>query len=201
MARKEPPIEGGKKGGWPTLDHVDYMSTVELIARRDHEIAHPKPDDLGPDHSGLGGVNTPAGFLECRVFKSARASNGDIRIVWHRLFKLNDEMAEYAALQAMGIGEPPSDDPVQEWVRLRLNRLDAPTTKEPLRTSDLYADFVAWCQQVKVRQQTVPPINTFSQRLKNRCGIELKIRSWGTIAPFVELRSAEKDEARRDVDI
>lgn len=78
-------------------------------------------------------------------------------------------------------------DPMVEWFEARFE----PAGIEPIngwpRTSDLFKDFKTWAIEQGHAEKFLPPVNTFSQRLKVMPGVTLKKRSHGMLATGVRL--------------
>lgn len=84
-------------------------------------------------------------------------------------------------------------DPVHEWFDARV----IVTGREPPQgwpgTGKLYADFKSWARDEGHADRFLPPVNTFSQRLKSFPGVQISRRSSGSVAVGVTLNSvAEK---------
>lgn len=73
-------------------------------------------------------------------------------------------------------------DPVNEWFEARI----VATTDEPVEgwpgTGKLFADFKHWALEHGHSERFLPPVNTFSQRLKALPGIQIRRRSSGSVA-------------------
>lgn len=78
-------------------------------------------------------------------------------------------------------------DPLVEWFEENI----APASVEPIggwkRTSDLFKHFKAWAVEQGHAEKFLPPVNTFSQRLKVMPGVVLKKRSSGMLATGIVL--------------
>ena len=87
---------------------------------------------------------------------------------------------------------------MNEWFEERI----VPCSAEPvggwLRTSDLFKNFKAWALEQGHAERFLPPVNTFSQRLRVLPGILLKVRSYGTMATGVTLRDLGDDRRKED---
>ncbi|MGZ2448265.1 5S rRNA maturation endonuclease (ribonuclease M5) [Rhizobium ruizarguesonis] len=81
-------------------------------------------------------------------------------------------------------------DPLNEWFDIRI----VPTVNEPasgwLRTSRLFDDFKKWAVDQGYKESFLPPVNTFSQRLKAMPNIQLKRLNTGTVARGVMISEA-----------
>ncbi len=81
-------------------------------------------------------------------------------------------------------------DPLNEWFDMRME----PATLEPaggwLRTARLFEDFRKWATDQGYRESFLPPVNTFSQRLKSMPDVRLKRLSFGTVAEGVALKES-----------
>lgn len=79
-------------------------------------------------------------------------------------------------------------DPLNEWFDIRV----VPSPHEPqggwLRTSRLFEDFKTWAVDQGYKESFLPPVNTFSQRLKSMPNIQLKRFSSGMVAQGVTLQ-------------
>lgn len=84
-------------------------------------------------------------------------------------------------------------DPLNEWYELRV----VPAEEEPrdgwMRTGKLYDDFKHWATENGYADRFLPPVNTFSQRLKALPNVELRRRSTGMVAMGVKLNSGKGD--------
>lgn len=78
-------------------------------------------------------------------------------------------------------------DPVNEWFDLRIVRTDAEPREGWMRTPKLYEDFKAWALENGYAAQFLPPVNTFSQRLKTMDNVQLQRRSDGMVAAGIKL--------------
>lgn len=78
-------------------------------------------------------------------------------------------------------------DPVNEWFESRVRA----TLAEPVggwpTTGKLFLDFKAWAIEQGHSERFLPPVNTFSQRLKAMPGVQVKRRSSGSVASGVML--------------
>lgn len=81
-------------------------------------------------------------------------------------------------------------DPLNEWFEVRV----VPVEQEPsggwYRTGKLYEDFKAWAIENGYSDRFLPPVNTFSQRLKALPHVELRRRSTGMIAMGIKINAA-----------
>ncbi|MBD9390260.1 hypothetical protein IB237_23960 [Agrobacterium sp. AGB01] len=79
-------------------------------------------------------------------------------------------------------------DPLNEWFDIRV----VPAPFEPqggwLRTSRLFEDFKTWAVDQGYKESFLPPVNTFSQRLKSMPNIQLKRLSTGMVAQGVTIQ-------------
>ena len=79
-------------------------------------------------------------------------------------------------------------DPLNEWFDIRV----VPAPFEPqggwLRTSRLFEDFKTWAVDQGYKESFLPPVNTFSQRLKSMPNIQLKRLSSGMVAQGVTIQ-------------
>lgn len=73
-------------------------------------------------------------------------------------------------------------DPVNEWFEARI----VATFDEPVEgwpgTGNLYVDFKQWALDHGHADRFLPPVNTFSQRLKALPGVQIRRRSSGSVA-------------------
>jgi hypothetical protein len=65
-------------------------------------------------------------------------------------------------------------DPLNEWFEERVERADQPPSEGWHSTSTLYFDFKSWAIDQGHSEKFLPPVNTFSQRLKAMPGIDTK---------------------------
>lgn len=81
-------------------------------------------------------------------------------------------------------------DPLNEWFEVRV----VPSNEEPpsgwVRTGKLYEDFKQWATENGYSDRFLPPVNTFSQRLKALPNVELRRRSTGTIVMGVKINTS-----------
>ncbi|OHV24965.1 hypothetical protein EOS93_25065 [Rhizobium sp. RMa-01] len=78
-------------------------------------------------------------------------------------------------------------DPLNEWFEIRVT----PAASEPvngwLRTSKLFEDFRKWAVDQGYKESFLPPVNTFSQRLKAMPNVQLKRLNSGMVAQGVTI--------------
>jgi 5S rRNA maturation endonuclease (ribonuclease M5) len=78
-------------------------------------------------------------------------------------------------------------DPLNEWFDIRVT----PAANEPingwLRTSKLFEDFRKWAVEQGYKESFLPPVNTFSQRLKAMPNVQLKRLNTGMVAQGVTI--------------
>lgn len=79
-------------------------------------------------------------------------------------------------------------DPVNEWFEERIMPCEVEPIGGWLRTSALFKNFKAWALEQGHAERFLPPVNTFSQRLRVLPGVQLKVRSYGTMVTGVDLR-------------
>lgn len=81
-------------------------------------------------------------------------------------------------------------DPLNEWFDIRVE----PAAMEPaggwLRTARLFEDFRKWAIDQGYRENFLPPVNTFSQRLKSMPDVRLARLATGMIAQGVTLKES-----------
>lgn len=78
-------------------------------------------------------------------------------------------------------------DPVNEWFDIRVVVAKEEPSGGWVRTGKLYEDFKQWAVDSGYSAQFLPPVNTFSQRLKALPNVELKRRSEGMVAMGVKI--------------
>lgn len=78
-------------------------------------------------------------------------------------------------------------DPVNEWFDIRIVAAKEEPSGGWWRTGKLYEDFKQWAIDNGYSAQFLPPVNTFSQRLKAMPNIELKRRAEGMVAMGVKI--------------
>jgi len=79
-------------------------------------------------------------------------------------------------------------DPVHEWFDLQIGvTKDEPYGGWP-STGSLYADFKKWAIEQGHHERFLPPVNTFSQRLKAFPGVQIKRLSRGSVAAGIKLK-------------
>lgn len=79
-------------------------------------------------------------------------------------------------------------DPVQEWLTLQTVKIEEEPAGGWMATSKLYAAFRAWAMEEGHSERFLPPVNTFSQRLK-ASGVPIVRRSTGSVAAGIRLAS------------
>lgn len=84
-------------------------------------------------------------------------------------------------------------DPINEWYEAKIVAVDQEPVGGWLRTSDLFKNFKAWALDQGHGEKFLPPVNTFSQRLKVLPGVALRHRSAGTMAVGIGYRDIEGD--------
>jgi phage/plasmid-associated DNA primase len=72
-------------------------------------------------------------------------------------------------------------DPVQEWLTLQTVKVEEEPPTGWSATSKLYSAFRAWAMEEGHNERFLPPVNTFSQRLK-ASGVQIVRRSTGSVA-------------------
>jgi hypothetical protein len=80
-------------------------------------------------------------------------------------------------------------DPINEWFNVRIIAADSEPYDGWPSTSRLFADFKAWALEHGYADRFLPPVNTFSQRLKAFPGVQIKRLSRGSIAAGVKLEA------------
>lgn len=80
-------------------------------------------------------------------------------------------------------------DPVNEWLAGQTVKADSEPAGGWQTTGKLYAAFKAWALDEGHSERFLPPVNTFSQRLK-ASGIQISRRSTGSVAVGIRLSSA-----------
>ncbi|GAA3106965.1 hypothetical protein GCM10010520_59580 [Rhizobium viscosum] len=81
-------------------------------------------------------------------------------------------------------------DPLNEWFDIRIEPAEAEPTGGWLRTAKLFEDFRKWATDQGYRESFLPPVNTFSQRLKSMPDVRLKRLANGTVAQGVILKES-----------
>jgi len=79
-------------------------------------------------------------------------------------------------------------DPVNEWFESRVHAASSEPSAGWPGTGKLFLDFKAWAIEQGHSERFLPPVNTFSQRLKAMPGVQVKRRSTGSVAAGVVLR-------------
>ncbi|WOH79010.1 DUF5906 domain-containing protein [Bradyrhizobium sp. BEA-2-5] len=77
-------------------------------------------------------------------------------------------------------------DPVNEWLAGQTVRTDNEPPDGWLSTGKLYAAFKGWALEEGHSERFLPPVNTFSQRLK-ASGVQISRRSTGSVAMGIKL--------------
>ncbi|MBB3308722.1 hypothetical protein FHT78_000451 [Rhizobium sp. BK196] len=92
-------------------------------------------------------------------------------------------------------------DPLNEWFDIRIE----PTSNEPaggwLRTVKLFEDFRKWAIEQGYRESFLPPVNTFSQRLKSMPDVHLVRFASGMVAQGVRLKEGAMSAAASYADV
>lgn len=92
-------------------------------------------------------------------------------------------------------------DPLNEWFAIRVE----PTATEPpggwLRTARLFEDFRKWAIDQGYRESFLPPVNTFSQRLKSMPDVRLVRLANGMVAQGVTLKDSTYAAAASYADV
>lgn len=92
-------------------------------------------------------------------------------------------------------------DPLNEWFDIRIEPAETEPAGGWLRTARLFEDFRKWAIDQGYRESFLPPVNTFSQRLKTMPDIHLKRLSLGMVAEGVVLKEAALAGAATYADI
>ncbi|QND53435.1 hypothetical protein HB779_17235 [Phyllobacterium sp. 628] len=90
-------------------------------------------------------------------------------------------------------------DPVNEWFEAHI----APCKDEPydgwMRTGELFNDFKKWALEQGHSERFLPPVNTFSQRLKAMPNVIVKRTAKGSVAVGIKLSGGLSDERAKDL--
>ncbi|MBB3656456.1 5S rRNA maturation endonuclease (ribonuclease M5) [Rhizobium sp. BK650] len=81
-------------------------------------------------------------------------------------------------------------DPLNEWFDIRVQPTDSEPSGGWLRTARLFEDFRKWAIDQGYRESFLPPVNTFSQRLKSMPDVRLVRFANGMIAQGVALKES-----------
>lgn len=81
-------------------------------------------------------------------------------------------------------------DPLNEWFDIRIEPAEAEPSGGWLRTAKLFEDFRKWATDQGYRESFLPPVNTFSQRLKSMPDVRLVRLANGTVAQGVILKES-----------
>ncbi len=81
-------------------------------------------------------------------------------------------------------------DPLNEWFDIRVEPAQNEPTGGWLRTAKLFEDFRKWAIDQGYRESFLPPVNTFSQRLKSMPDVRLVRFANGTVAQGVLLKES-----------
>lgn len=82
-------------------------------------------------------------------------------------------------------------DPVNEWFNARITTTESEPHGGWPSTGKLFSDFKAWAIEEGHAERFLPPVNTFSQRLKAFPGVQIKRLSRGSVAAGVKLNGPE----------
>jgi phage/plasmid-associated DNA primase len=78
-------------------------------------------------------------------------------------------------------------DPVNEWFSVRVKTTDSEPYGGWPTTGSLYADFKKWALEQGHADRFLPPVNTFSQRIKVFPDVQIKRLSRGSVAAGIKL--------------
>ncbi len=78
-------------------------------------------------------------------------------------------------------------DPLNEWFEIKMMKAD--DGGPGIRTAKAYEDFKAWSLEQGYDARFLPPVNTFSQRLKSMPDVVLKRKAEGTVLMGVKMKS------------
>ena len=81
-------------------------------------------------------------------------------------------------------------DPVNEWFEVRITQAEQEPATGWMRTGKAYEDFKTWAIDNGYDQRFLPPVNTFSQRLKTMPNVQLRRRSEGMVLQGVKIKSS-----------
>ena len=82
-------------------------------------------------------------------------------------------------------------DPVNEWFDMRIVVSEQEPRDGWVRTGKAYEDFKQWALDNGYSAQFLPPVNTFSQRLKAMPNVQLKRRAEGMIIQGVKINTGK----------
>ncbi|MGB3271340.1 MAG: DUF5906 domain-containing protein [Xanthobacteraceae bacterium] len=82
-------------------------------------------------------------------------------------------------------------DPMHEWFEARIVTADTEPYDGWPSTGRLFSDFKQWAIDEGHSERFLPPVNTFSQRLKTFPGVQIKRLSRGSVAAGVRLNGSE----------
>jgi phage/plasmid-associated DNA primase len=146
------------------------------------------PENERVENIGLRIADEEAGWL--LMWAVAGAS----RLIRQRLFTIPP--SSKIALRDWLLGA----DPVLAWLQSCVEEVDpkSPGADEArIRSKEVYANFVRWAQGEGFRENTLPAVNGFIQRLRaNRPSIAIKHTSAGNLLTGIKLISSESE---RDV--
>ncbi|TCS05246.1 CHC2 zinc finger domain-containing protein [Rhizobium sp. BK418] len=92
-------------------------------------------------------------------------------------------------------------DPLNEWFDIRVVPAEAEPFGGWLRTAKLFEDFRKWAIDQGYRESFLPPVNTFSQRLKAMPDVRLVRFADGTVAQGVTLKESASTPAVSYADV
>lgn len=75
-------------------------------------------------------------------------------------------------------------DPVNEWFNARITKTESEPHEGWPSTGKLFSDFKEWAIEQGHVERFLPPVNTFSQRLKAFPGVHIKRLSRGSMTPI-----------------
>ncbi len=92
-------------------------------------------------------------------------------------------------------------DPLNEWFDIRIEPAEIEPSGGWLRTAKLFEDFRKWAIDQGYRENFLPPVNTFSQRLKSMPDVRLVRFANGMVAQGVILKEVALAAANNYADV
>lgn len=138
--------------------------------------------------------DTPAGPLECDVWREVSMLTGEPVLKWNAEYRLNGAVLAPWQLQDMGLHgelETPETPGTMfgKWaaVRVRIKKDDRRVVDWPT-VADLHMDFRSWARRRGVPDDMVPSLKAFSALVRNMAGVEpTRMGARGTHMVFLEL--------------
>jgi len=158
---------------------TNYADLAMGNAIRIYRSEHDEAGEVGPHISSRYTLaDTPAGPLECEVWREFDMSSGEPRLIWAaRYYRHGVDLAHHEIKDAGLMGEQRPIESVgnlfTQWaaVRMRIRKVDKRLIDWPT-TKDLYDDFVGWANRRGAAD--IPSLKAFSIRIREVDGVHPK---------------------------